>query len=229
MDSVLMTTHTPDITVMLVEDSPEYRDVIQIAIEKEPDMTLAGTFGAAEVALRSLQDPKQPIKPHILLLDLNLPGMSGLDAIPWIRRYAPTLKIIVLTQSSREDDVLRAISRGASGYLLKSSTAKLIKEGIRSVMNGNSLLDGSVARYITNAIQTQSTKIPLGKPLSERELEILTLLGDGLVKKEIADRLDISFGTVATHIRHIYEKLQVENAPAAISKAYKTGLFSSNQ
>ncbi|MDF7799085.1 response regulator transcription factor [Pontiellaceae bacterium B1224] len=216
-----------NINVMLVEDSPEYRDVIEIAINKETNMVLSGTFGAAEVALRSLQDPVQSTKPDIILLDLNLPGMSGLDAIPWIGKYAPAAKIIILTQSNREADVLQAISQGASGYLLKSSTVKQIKEGIRSIMNGNALLDGGVARYITDAIKTKSAKVPLEKPLSEREMEILTLLGDGLVKKEIANRLDISFGTVATHIRHIYEKLHVENAPAAISKAYKSGILPS--
>lgn len=213
------------INVMLVEDSPEYREVIEIAIGREADMMLTGTFGAAEVALRSLQDPKHGTKPDLILLDLNLPGMNGLEALPWISKYAPETKIIVLTQSNREADVLQAISLGASGYLLKSSTVKQVKESIRSVMDGNALLDGGVARYITDAIKTKSTQVPLEKPLSDRELEILTLLGDGLLKKEIADRLDIGIGTVKTHIRHIYEKLQVENAPAAINQAHRLGLF----
>lgn len=154
------------INILLVEDSPEYREVLEITLRKEPNMELVGTYGAAEVALRSLQDSKRPAKPDVVLLDLNLPGMSGLEAIPWIEKYAPTTQIIILTLSDREADVLRAISLGASGYLLKSSTVKKVKESIRSVMEGNALLDSAVARYITNAVKTKQVKIQLEKLLS---------------------------------------------------------------
>ncbi len=213
------------IKIMLIEDSPEYREVIEMAIMKENDLELCGAFGAAEGALRSLQHPKPDDAPDLILLDLNLPGMSGHKAIPWISKYTPKVKIVVLSQSNREADVLRAISLGASGYLLKSSTVQQIKDGIRSVINGNALLDADVAQYIVRAVKTQSDKVPLDKPLSEREMEILTLLGEGLVHKEIANQLAISAGTVATHTRRIYEKLQVENAPAAVNKAHRLGLF----
>lgn len=216
------------IKIMIIEDSPDYREVVAIALSKESDMDLIGTFGAAEVALRSLQDPAQPTKPDLILLDLNLPGMSGLDAIPWIKEYAPAAKIIALTQSNKEADVLSAISQGAPGYLLKSSTITQIKDGIRSVYQGHALLDSGIANYIVDIAKNRPGRIHLEKPLSDREMEILNLLGEGLVKKEIADQLKISFGTVATHIRHIYEKLQVENAPAAIHKAHRRGLFSRN-
>jgi DNA-binding NarL/FixJ family response regulator len=213
------------IKILIIEDSPEYREAISLAIENEEGMELTNKFGAAEVALRNLQDPSAHSTPDLVLLDLNLPGMNGLDAIPWIKEYAPDTKIIALTQSNKEADVLRAVSLGASGYLLKASTLQQIKDGIRTVIAGHALLDKGVAHYLLNAMKSKFAQPPLEKPLSDREMEILDLLAEGLLKKEIAQKLDIGFGTVATHIRHIYEKLQVENAPAAVTKAFKAGIL----
>lgn len=220
---------TKIISILLIEDSPEYREVVSLAIEEEKDMELVNKFGAAEVALRSLQDPSVRSIPDLILLDLNLPGMNGFDAIPWINKYAPDTKIIALTQSNKEADVIRAISLGASGYLLKASTLQQIKEGIRTVMAGHALLDQGIAHYILNAIKSKSTQVQLEKPLSDREIEILNLLAAGARKKDIADQLNIGYGSVATYTRRIYEKLQVENAPAAIHKAHRLGLFSENE
>eukprot|EP00903_Cladosiphon_okamuranus_P003672 g3670.t1 len=213
-----------DIPGSLSQDNPDYRQILEITIRGDEGMVSVGTYGVAEVALRALQNSKPHSTPDIILLDLQLPVMMGLEALPWIREYAPDTKIIILTQSDQEADVVQAISLGASGYLLKGSTVGQIKEGIRSVMGGHVLLDGGVAKYISDRI-TKSENPPGRNPLSDREMEILLLLGEGLQKKEIAARLDIGFATVATHIRHIYEKLRVENAPAAISKAYQSGLF----
>lgn len=213
------------ITLMLVEDSPAYREVITLAVERDTQLQLNNAYGTAEEALRALQEAPVRQRPHLVLLDLHLPSMNGLEALPWIKQYAPEVKVIILTQSSLEADVLKAISQGAKGYLLKSATMSQIKEGIRSVWEGNALLDGSLAGFLAQALASKPSEIPLEKPLSDRELEILTLLGDGLVKKEIAEHLGIGFATVATHIRRIYEKLQVENAPAAIAKAFKSGVL----
>ncbi|MDF7826808.1 response regulator transcription factor [Pontiellaceae bacterium B12227] len=213
------------IKIMLVEDNPEYRRVIEIAMKREPDMELVSRVGTAERALRSFQDMSTRIVPDIILLDLNLPGMSGLEALPHFSQAVPDSPVIVLSQSDREKDVLRAISQGAKGYLLKSATIQQIKDGIQTVMDGGSSLDPSVARFILNTLQTKLPKEELEVRLSDRELETLMLLGEGLVKKEIATELNISVFTVATHIRHIYEKLEVQNAPAAIHQAHRLGLF----
>ena len=124
--------------------------------------------------------------------------------------------------------MLRAISRGASGYLLKSSTLDQITEGIRSIMAGGASLDTGVARFILETLQTKLPKNEIEQVLTPRELEILTLLGEGLVKKEIADQLGISYTTVDTHVAHIYEKLEVRNAPSAVNKAHRLGLFKFN-
>ena len=157
--------------------------------------------------------------------DLRLPGMSGLDALPHFASSAPQAKVIVLTQSDNEADVLRAIALGAAGYLLKSSTITQIKEGIRTVIEGGASLDPGVARFLIKTLQARLPKTSTEATLSERELEILALLGEGLVKKEIADRLGISYPTVDSHVQHIYEKLKVHNAPAAINIAHRLGIF----
>jgi DNA-binding NarL/FixJ family response regulator len=210
--------------IMLVEDHAGYREVITRALKREADLELISQFGTAEIALRGLQNPAEKDRPDIVLLDLNLPGMSGIEAMPWFKKYAPQSNIIILTQSDKKDDVLRAIALGARGYLLKSATVQQITEGIRTVAEGGASLDPEMAVYLLNTLHGRPVEAE--KALSDREQEVLSLLGDGLVKKEIAERLDISTTTVAYHVKHIYEKLEVQNAPAAVAKAYRTGIFS---
>ncbi|VGO13021.1 Transcriptional regulatory protein DegU [Pontiella desulfatans] len=139
--------------VMMVEDHPEFREIIEFAIGEEADIELAGLYGNAEQALRELQE-KQSV--DIVLLDLNLPVMSGLEAIPWITKYSPDTKVIILSQSNMESDVLQAIQLGASGYLLKSSTMDEIIYGIRTVRDGGAIMDKGLARFIIHSLQ----KIP---------------------------------------------------------------------
>lgn len=214
------------IQVMLVEDSVPYRKAIAHALRVEPDVELASEFGTAEIALRSLQELTGQITPDVVLLDLNLPGISGLEAIPWFKKYTPKAEIIVLTQSDRESDVLTAVAAGASGYLLKSTTRDQLADSIRTVAEGGAILDTGVARFILTTMQQsppqQSTKE--GR-LTERELGVLKLIADGQSKKMVASKLGISPKTVAIHASHIYEKLNVPNAPAAVSEAYKTGIL----
>lgn len=213
------------ILVMLVEDNPRYREVIALALKQEPDIQLASQFGTAEIALRSLREGSNGESPDLILLDLRLPGMDGLEALPQFLVAAPQAKIIVLTQSDNEADVLRAISLGAAGYLLKSSTVSMIVEGIRTVMTGGASLDAGVARFIIKALQTRLPKGGAEGLLTARQLEILTLLSEGLLKKEIAERLALSYATVDEHVAHIYERLGVRNAPSAVNKAHLLGLF----
>lgn len=216
---------TKQITIMLVEDNPEYRNVISLALKRDTVLTLVSNVGTAERALSYLQGIPVSSYPDLILLDLNLPGMSGLDSMPLFQKQAPSSKMIILTQSDRESDVLNAIKRGASGYLLKSSTISQIKQGIHTVMEGGASLDSKMAKYILAFFQSQLSKNAMKHALTERELEVLAMLGEGKVKKEIAEKLNVSFFTVASHIRTIYDKLNVTNAPAAITKAYRSGLF----
>ena len=213
------------IQVILVEDSPDYRLVIEHALEVEPDIELVGQYGTSEIALRALENNQPKLSPDLILLDLRLPGMDGLESLPWFQKAQPKAKIVILTQSNAESDVLKAIQLGAAGYLLKSSTADQLVDGIRSVIQGGATLDASIARFILDALQTSLPEEASEALLSKRQMEILALLADGLVKKEIADQLKISYSTVNTHVEHIYQKLGAANAPAAISKAYKKGIL----
>ena len=224
-----METHNPKetsapITVMLVEDNAEYRAVVNLALDDEKDIELIAEFGTPEIALRSLLN-KSGNHPDVILLDLRLPGMSGLDALPYFKEYSPKSKVIILTQSDDDKDVLRAIIQGAAGYLLKSASVSEILQGIRTVMTGGASLDAGVAKFILESLQNRLPKKDPEIELSHREMEILKLLGEGHVKKEIAHKLKIGYSTVDTHVGHIYEKLQVRNAPSAINKAHILGLF----
>ena len=216
---------TQNIRITLVEDNLDYRDIITLTLGAESDIELVNQFGTSEAALRELKAMPKGKLPDLILLDLRLPGMSGLESLPHFREALPDTPIIVLTQSDNEADVLEAISKGAAGYLLKSSTLEKLTEGIRTVMDGGAALDASIAGFILQTLQTKLAPQEVNQVLTPRELEILNLLSDGLVKKQIGERLDISFATVDTHIRHIYEKLDVQNAPAAVRKAFNLGLF----
>ncbi len=214
------------IRIMMVEDHPEYREIVELALGKESDMKLISQFGTVERALRSLRDRDNGGQiPDIILLDLNLPGMDGLEAIPHFANEVPDARIIILTQSDREQDVLKAVMLGASGYLMKSSTVRQLTEGIRTVMEGGASLDTKVANFILNTLKTKLPGKEFEQLLTERELEVLSLLAEGRVKKEIAERLQISLSTVVTHVTHIYDKLNAPNAPSAIAKAFQLGIL----
>ena len=215
----------PPIQIILIEDHPEYRESLTLALSKESDMHITAQFGTAEQALRHVQTLAPSELPDLVLLDLNLPGMNGIEALPWLHEYTPEVKVIILSQSNQEADVLAAIASGASGYLLKGTKRKALSTAIRDVMAGDAPLDPSVAKFILNQIQTSSPKATLEVSLSDREIETLVLLGEGLLKKEIAEQIGVSPHTVATFTKRIYEKLNVANAPAAINKAYQTGIL----
>jgi len=222
---------TKTIRVMLVEDNPDYRSVVELALSDEPDIELISQFGTSEIAIRSLSEADEKNIPDLILLDIRLPGMDGLDAIREFRQSAPNAKIVIFTQSSQEEDVLRAISLGAAGYLLKSTTVGELTDSIRTVAGGGASLDAGVAKFILHTLQTIQTGGSEGDEsslLSDRELQILSLLAEGLVKKEIAKKLSISYATVDTHVGRIYQKLDVSNAPSAVNRAHRMRLFPPN-
>lgn len=210
---------------MLIEDSPAYRQVIEHTTNNDDSLELIDQFASAEGALRNLRKASGELAPDVLLLDLNLPGMSGIEAIPDLLEEMPDTKIIVLTQSGKEADVLAAVRKGAAGYLLKSSSLVRLKDAIRNVTNGGAAIDPMMAKYLLSSIKDEAPQGDSDAILSNREIEVLTLIGEGFVKKEIASELNITHRTVATHIERIYNKLGVKNAPAAVSEAYQSGIL----
>ena len=216
---------TKKIKIMLVEDAPEYRHVIKYALQDDSELELVSQFASAEQALNDLPNLSKVMLPDVILLDLNLPGISGLDALPELTKQMPKSKVIVLTQSEREADVLRAINLGAAGYLLKSAPVEEIRSGILTTMAGGTALDPKMATYILKSFKNEKAPSHDKSILSKREIEILSLIAQGDARKEISDKLQISNRTVDTHIVHIFEKLHVVNAPAAVAKGFMTGIL----
>jgi DNA-binding NarL/FixJ family response regulator len=217
---------TNKIKIMLVEDSPAYRKATSEILKNTPGMELISEFGTAEIALRSLQDMSTRRVPDLMLLDLRLPGLSGIDALPYFRKSIPETKIIILTQSSAKMDLMNAVRVGIEGYLLKNATQEQIVSSIRSVMDGGVSLDTYMASFTLDAIKDTVPENRQKTNLSNREMEVLHLIAEGRQKKEIATDLGLSVWTINTHMKNIYGKLEVKNAPAAVHKAFRSGILS---
>ncbi|MGJ8656594.1 MAG: response regulator [Akkermansiaceae bacterium] len=210
------------LSISIIEDNDSYRDVIRIAVDLDPELRIHSEFSSAEVALATLANPAA--RPDIILLDINLPLMSGLEALPLLLEHCPESKVLILSQSNAEEDILRAISYGASGYLFKSTGIKDLRLAIKNVDQDLRELDPSVARHLLGLIHKVDARDEVS-PISPRELDVLKLLAEGLQKKEIADQLNIAYSTVDTHVRLIFEKLNARNAPSAVSIAYRLGIL----
>jgi DNA-binding NarL/FixJ family response regulator len=208
------------IDVWLVEDNASFRRTLRRALEEDDGLRCGEEFGSCEAALDALAGAPAP---DVVLLDVGLPGMSGIDALPRFEELAPTAKIIVLTVYEDDDKIFRALCAGAVGYLLKTASLDRIGEAVREVMDGGAPMNPKIARRVLNLFSRFSRH---GKSygLTEREQQILELLVGGLIKKEIADKLSISFYTVDTHLRSIYHKLRVTTRQAAVARALKEGL-----
>ena len=211
------------IKVTLVEDHPSYRRVIERALSSCAQIELTNMYGAAEAALQVLTHPATVEIPDIILLDLKLPGISGLESIESFVEAAPSAKIIVLTQSYSESDVRNAIRLGAQGYLLKSSTIAEIIHGIETVNDGGASIDRGVAAHILKIFHDTPGENEPSIELSEQEQEILVKLSQGATKEQISEDLDLAYATIVMHIGQIYQKFEVQNATDALDIAFRTG------
>lgn len=211
-------------TVSIVEDSEQLRGTLARMIDRAEDFQCLGDYGTAEDALEAI--PKNP--PNVVLMDINLPGMNGVECVRKLKQLLPGTQVVMLTAYEDTENIFNSLAAGASGYLLKRSKSAEILEAIRDVQNGGSPMTTHIARKVVQSFQASaaaaSAPVPAAEPseeLSPREQEVLDLLSQGFMYKEISDKLGISFETVRTYIRRIYEKLHVRTRTEAVAKALR--------
>jgi DNA-binding NarL/FixJ family response regulator len=210
------------IEVIIIEDNELLRDSLKEAINKSGQISCKHSFASGEAALDFIE--KEELVPDIILLDIGLPGMNGIEVIPELRKLSPSSKIIIITIHDDDENVFNAICAGASGYLLKDLSSEKIVASINEVMNGGAPMNSHIAKKVLNMFRDQNVKSN-GYSLSEREKEILSQLVEGLSKKQIAEKLFLSHHTVDSHFRNIYAKLEVHSRSSAISKAIREKLL----
>jgi DNA-binding NarL/FixJ family response regulator len=208
------------IRVWLVEDNQPFRRALRRALEQENGLVCDGEFARCEDAWDAMAHDGAP---QAILIDLGLPGIDGIAALPRFRELAPSTALLVLTVFEEEEKILRALSSGASGYLLKTSSLEEIARAIRDALAGGAPMTPRMARYVVDRMaQLMPLKRDYG--LTAREKQMLDGIVQGKTKKEIAAALEVSFHTVDTHLRNIYRKLVVNTRTAAVAKAMKDGL-----
>ncbi len=204
------------IRVLVVDDHPVVREGLVAILEDEPDFEVAGSAGSAEDALALAAR----LNPDVILLDLELPGMGGIEAIPRLAASASGARVLILTAYDADERVLGAVKAGARGYLLKGAAAGEIAQAIRAVHTGGSYLASRVAAKVLTQMRA-----PRRSALSARERAVLRLVADGLTSRQIARQLSITERTVKFHIRSLLNKLGAENRAQAVAKAAERGLL----
>ena len=207
-----MTVH-----VGIVEDDPSIRESVSSFINTTEGFSCPQQFDSVESAIEKISDPP----PDVLLMDINLGGMSGIEGVRRMKSIFPNMNIIMLTVFEENDKIFQSLCAGASGYLLKRTPPAKILEAITEVHNGGAPMTASVARKVLNLFTSVAPPTLPEVHLTARETEILQHLVSGSSYKKIARELFISFDTVNSHIKKIYEKLQVHSKTEAVAKALK--------
>jgi DNA-binding NarL/FixJ family response regulator len=204
------------ISLTIVEDLDEVREGLKQFISLSPEFSVLDTFKTAEEAVYTI--PK--LKPDIVIMDISLPGMNGIECIKELKNKVPRTQFMMFTVYENDEKVFEALKAGASGYLLKNTGLVQMIEALKELHDGGSPMSANIARKLVTVFRAQETNSEPVETLSNRENEILQLLAKGLLYKEIADQLSISVSTVRQHIHKIYEKLHVQNRTEAINKAF---------
>lgn len=208
------------ISITIFEDSTDYRETVRTIVDGEADMEVRGAWVCPEDGLKYIPEKLQP---DVVLMDIDMPGMSGVECARIIKDALPDTQILMLTVFETEDRIFQSLENGASGYILKSATPDEILEAIREIHNGGAPMSATIARKVVRAFR-KAGKVDAEKPVQEfveltrRENEVLQQLAEGYLYKEIAERLFISIATVRTHIHNIYEKLHVRSRTEAVMK-----------
>ncbi|MGA4643021.1 response regulator [Limisphaera sp. 4302-co] len=203
------------IKVAIVEDNEKLRDTLGRVLDRTEGFACAGRFATAEEALEQVP----ALKPDVVLMDINLPGINGVECVRRLKEQCPDTQFIMLTVYEDTDNIFNALAAGATGYLLKRSSKAELLQAIRDVMKGGSPMTTHIARKVVQSFQKPLPPQPRQDfELSPREHEVLDLLAQGFLYKEIAEKLGVTYETVHTHIRRIYEKLQVRTRTEAVAK-----------
>jgi len=207
------------IQLALVEDDPRVRELLQRYLSAQPEFNCVIVAHSAEDFFTQLD---LSLPPQVILLDLGLPGMSGLQALPLIRKRLPEVEVIVQTMFDDVDRIYQALRSGASGYVLKTSPLPELKAAVVEVMNGGAPMSRAIARKVLQHFRPAPSQQP--DTLTPREQEVLEVLVEGLSEKQAAARLELSPETVHTHVKRIYKKLQVGSRAELLGRAARGDL-----
>jgi DNA-binding NarL/FixJ family response regulator len=202
------------ISVSIVEDNDQLRGTLARVLNRADGFRCLSHYANAEDALKDL--PR--VHPDVVLMDINLPGMNGVQCVRQLKALLPEIQVMMLTVYEDTENIFNALTAGASGYMLKRTSSKELLEAIQDVQRGGSPMTMHIARKVVQSFQHTAATAQSTENLSEREQQVLDLLSQGLMYKEIAEKLGISYETVHTYIRRIYEKLQVRTRTEAVAK-----------
>jgi len=212
------------ITVSIVEDNEQLRETLARVLNRAEGFECVGQHASAEAALAGIPTER----PSAVLMDINLPGMNGVECVRQLKQLLPQTQVVMLTAYEDTENIFSSLAAGASGYLLKRSKSAEILEALRDVQNGGSPMSTHIARKVVQSFQASNRPAAAAAPaaeltedLSPREQEVLDLLSQGFMYKEISDKLGIGFETVRTYIRRIYEKLHVRTRTEAVAKVLR--------
>ncbi len=199
--------------VCIVEDKTDLREGMGMMIEMSDHYFLAGSFANAEEALKKIPE----VRPDAVLMDINLPGQSGIACVTTLKAIIPEMQFLMCTAYEDNEKIFDSLKAGASGYILKTEGTEKIMEALDEMLAGGSPMSSSIARKVVASFNPSQNNNPLMEELTIRETEVLESLAKGLIGKEVADALDISTGTVRKHIQNIYKKLQVNTRVEAVN------------
>ncbi len=202
------------IRISIVEDNEQLRGTLAKLIGKAEGFECVSQYGSAEAALEGLPNDK----PQVVLMDINLPGINGVECVRRLKQIAPEIAAVMLTAYEDTENIFNALAAGATGYLLKRAPRAELLDAIREVHRGGSPMTTHIARKVVQSFQRAAPAPQADGVLSAREQEVLDYLSQGFLYKEIAEKMGISYETVHTYIRRIYEKLQVRTRTEAVAK-----------
>lgn len=206
------------ITVAIIDDEPGVRENIAKYVSAAPGMRCVNSFENAAEALEAI--PR--LRPDVVLMDINMDGMNGIECTRELKRSLPNVNIVMLTVFDDSEQIFQALASGANGYLLKRSPPEKLLEAIREVCEGGSPMSAPIARKVVKSFQAPGPRGGGAAQLSQREQEVLQALARGMAYKQIADQLNVSIHTVRNYIRRVYEKLHVHSSGEALAKYFRS-------